>query len=203
MTGVADVYLMLRQPQSKEARLRFWSLFQRKKKPEDLEKFVLLSWKRSGSNLLSGILHLHPEIIMHNELFNPIDIFTYHPRGLLLGDSHADNWSYLARDLHPPSRFSNKFGTTVSRTVPKSNLKSFPDYWNEVGNEYIWREEILVDPKIKKIILSRECKLSTYFSMKRADITGSYLTKSYPKGLKVHVDVVAFQSFVNNYHFTF
>ena len=93
--------LMHSQQQSKEARLRFWSFFQRKRKSEDLEKFVLLSWKRSGSNLLSRILHLHPEIIMHNELFNPIDIFTNHPRGLLLGDSHADKWSDLARDLHP------------------------------------------------------------------------------------------------------
>ena len=66
MTGIADIYIMLSQPQSKEARLRFWSFFQSTKKPEDLDRFVLLSWKRSGSNLLSGILHLHPEIIMHN-----------------------------------------------------------------------------------------------------------------------------------------
>lgn len=114
MTGVADIYLMLSQPQSKEARLRFWSIFRRKSKPDDLEKFVLLSWKRSGSNLLSGILHLHPEIIMHNELFNPIDIFTYYPTALMVrnddgagGESDlpsgekAKKWSYLSRDLHP------------------------------------------------------------------------------------------------------
>ena len=135
---------------------------------------------------------------MHNELFNPIDIFTYHPRGLLLGDSHADNWSYLARDLYPKpfleqiwsGCFAN--GTKIKSKGKTVGFKSFPDHWNEVGNEDIWREEILDDPKIKKIILSRDCELSTYVSMKRADITGSYLTKSYPKDLKVHVDVVAF-----------
>eukprot|EP00535_Pseudo-nitzschia_heimii_P011543 CAMPEP_0197195790 /NCGR_PEP_ID=MMETSP1423-20130617/31852_1 /TAXON_ID=476441 /ORGANISM="Pseudo-nitzschia heimii, Strain UNC1101" /LENGTH=51 /DNA_ID=CAMNT_0042649527 /DNA_START=29 /DNA_END=180 /DNA_ORIENTATION=- len=39
---------------------------------------------------------------MHNELFNPIDVFTYHPGGLLRSDdSRSDRWTYLARDLDP------------------------------------------------------------------------------------------------------
>jgi hypothetical protein len=40
--------------------------------------FVVLSHKRSGSNLLCGICHLHPEILMHNELFNARQPFSYH-----------------------------------------------------------------------------------------------------------------------------
>jgi hypothetical protein len=182
MTGVTDVYLMLSQPQSKEARLRFWSFFQRKKKPKDLEKFVLLSWKRSGSNLCSGILYLHPEIIMQNELFNPIDIFTCHPRALLLGDSHADKWWYLARNLHPkPFLEQIRSGCVANGTKIKSKgkmvgFKSFSDHWTEVGNKDIWREGILDDPKIKKFIISRDCELLAHTSMKRADITSRYLT---------------------------
>ena len=209
MTGVADIYLMLSQPQSKEARMRFWSFFQRKKKPEDLEKFVLLSWKCSGSNLLSGILHLHPEIIMHNELFNPIDIFTYHPRALFTGESHTDKWTYLARDLYPKDFLQRIWsgccqdGTKIKPRGKTVGFKSFPDHWKDVGNEEIWRQEILDDPKVKKILLSRDCELSTYVSMKRAEITGSYMTRSYPKGLRVHIDVAAFQAFVNHYRFTF
>jgi hypothetical protein len=209
MTGIADIYIMLSQPQSKEARLRFWSFFQITKKPEDLDRFVLLSWKRSGSNLLSGILHLHPEIIMHDELFNPTDIFTYHPKALLHGDSYAKKWSYLARDLHPKLFLQHIWsgcfvdGTKLKPRGTIVGFKSFPDHWKDVDNEDIWREVILDDPKTKKIILSRDCELSTYVSMKRAEITGSYLTRSYPKDLKVKLDVAAFQAFVNNYRFTF
>ena len=87
MTGVADIYLMISKPRSKESRQRFAALLRKKKKPDELQKFVVLSWKQSGSNLLCGILHNHREIIMHNELFNPIDIFTYYPTALLRGES--------------------------------------------------------------------------------------------------------------------
>jgi glycosyltransferase involved in cell wall biosynthesis len=208
MTGVADIYLiMLCQPQSKEARLRFWSLFDRKKKPEDLEKFVLLSWQRSGSNLLSGIFHLHPEIIMHNELFNQIDIFTYHPYALYNAD--GEKLCYLARDVDPP-RFldliwsgSYHDGVKIKPGGKTVGFKSFPDHWKDVGNEHVWRKQILDNNKVKKVILSRECELSTFVSMKRAEKSGIYLGQSYPEDLKVTIDVAAFQAFVNNYRFTF
>jgi hypothetical protein len=161
MTGVADIYLMLCQPQSKKARLCFWSLFDRKKKPEDLEKFAILSWKRSGSNLLSGIFHLHPEIIMHNKLFNPIDMFTYHPSALYTGDADGEKWSYLARDVGP-HRFldfiwsgSYADGTKIKPRGKVVGFKSFPDHWKDVGNEDVWREHILDNNKVKKVILSR------------------------------------------------
>lgn len=32
--------------------------------------FVILAYQRTGSNLLCGYLHNHPEVIMHNEVFN-------------------------------------------------------------------------------------------------------------------------------------
>ena len=79
MTGVADLYLYLKRPHSKDRRKRLLAHFI---KTETTTRFVVLSWKRTGSNLLCGILHHHPQICMHNELFNPIDIFTYHPKAL-------------------------------------------------------------------------------------------------------------------------
>lgn len=39
--------------------------------------------------------------------------------------------------------------------------------------------------------------------MKRAETTGLYLTHSYPKDLKLRIDVAEFQTFVNNYRDTF
>ena len=40
--------------------------------------------------MLCGILFHHPEIVMHNELFNPIDIFTYYPHAFSGGLSGED-----------------------------------------------------------------------------------------------------------------
>ena len=74
MAGVAGVYLVFTKGRSEEASQYLSSLFQRKQKSEDLQKFVVLSWKFTGSNLLCSNLYNLPEIIMHNELFNPIDI---------------------------------------------------------------------------------------------------------------------------------
>jgi len=94
-------------------------------------------------------------------------------------------------------------GTKLKPKGKTVGFKSFPNHWRDACNEDVCRNEIRDDPAIKKILLSRECELSTYVSMKRAEITGSYLTLPYPTGLKVTIDVAAFQVFVNNYRFTF
>jgi len=207
MTGVADIYLMLSRPKSKESRQRFSAMFQ--KKDSELQKVAILSWKRSGSNLLCGILHNHPEIIMHNELFNPIDIFTYHPVSLLRTGTEDQRWTPLARDLWPKifleQMWSGRYadGSKLKPDGKVVGFKSFPDHWKDAGNEHVWNEVILDDFRVKKIILSRDCELSIFVSMMRAETTGSYMIKKYPIDLKVRIDIPAFQAFVNHYRFTF
>lgn len=68
MTGIADAILYLKKPYSRDRRKRFVAHFL---KPSPQTRFAVLSWKRTGSNMLCGILFNHPEIVMHNELFNP------------------------------------------------------------------------------------------------------------------------------------
>ena len=113
MTGIADLYLYLRKPHSRDRRKRLLAHFSNRfnSTGDDATRFVVLSWKRTGSNLLCGILHLHPEITMHNELFNPIDIFTYHPSFLKI---HRDE-----DDLAPPN--NKDTGTRVSEDYPTVN----------------------------------------------------------------------------------
>lgn len=41
-------------------------------------RFVVLSWQRTGSNLLCGLLHNHSDVFMHNEVFHNRAIHTYH-----------------------------------------------------------------------------------------------------------------------------
>ncbi|KAI8466967.1 MAG: hypothetical protein J3K34DRAFT_524121 [Monoraphidium minutum] len=55
--------------------------------------FVILAYQRTGSNLLAGLLHNHPEIIMHNE------IFTYNPD--LLSPAAGWHWDVFSRDADP------------------------------------------------------------------------------------------------------
>lgn len=208
MTGVADLYLYLKKPYSKDRRHRLLAHFT---KPDSHTRFVVLSWKRTGSNLLCGILHLHPEITMHNELFNPIDIFTYHPSFKnIKNDKNNPLWTVLTRDLFPADFLHFVWtGMYADRETPiKPNskaigFKSFPEHWIDVRNEKFWQEYLIEDLRVKKIILRREDELAVFVSMKRADQTGFYMTKSYPKDLKLHIDPAEFQRFVNNYRNTF
>lgn len=234
MTGVADLYLFLKRPHSKDAQKRLFAIFSRRR--FDLDRFVVLSWKRTGSNLLCGtfgllvfnlslafmqilifttyfpgILHNHPEIIMHNELFNQIDIHTYHPEVLMRKIDLDDNevkWNYLTRDLWPEvfldhiwsGRFINN--EKVKPAGKAVGFKSFADHFVDTSNDDVL-DKLLNDFRVKKIVLRREDELAVYVSMMRAESTGIYMGNPYPVGLKVRIDVAKFQAFIGNYRRTF
>ena len=210
MTGIADFYLYVKRPYSKDRRKRFLAHFFGR---QGDTRFVVLSFKRTGSNLLCGILHSHPEIIMHNELFNPIDIFTYHP-AVFQKDLR---WTVLTRDLFPydfldfiwTGRYlpepdqEDRLPPKIKPNGKAVGFKSFPEHWTDVRNEAVWQQAILEDLRVKKVILHREDELAVYVSMLRADQTGRYLTHKYPADLKLHIDPARFQGFLNNYRDTF
>ncbi len=137
MTGVAEVYMMLRRPRSAKMKARIIHLLSNRKN-NDHQKFVVLSWKRTGSNLLCGILHIHSEILMHNELFNPIDIFTYHPDSLVRDSETKDKrWNFLGRDLLPEVFLEHIWtarhicGSKIKEKSKAVGFKSFPDHWTD------------------------------------------------------------------------
>jgi hypothetical protein len=149
---------------------------------------------------------------MHNELFNPIDIHTYYPSVLsrISDDPEGKDskWTHLSRDLYPDGflehiwtgKYSN--GQEIKEDSQAVGFKSFPDHWPG-KNEEIWRRAILEDHRVKKIILCREDELAVYVSMKRAEITGLFMTHKYPKDIKLHIDPARLQAFVTNYRDTF
>jgi glycosyltransferase involved in cell wall biosynthesis len=210
MTGIAELYLVVTRPYSKDAWTRFRAIF-RQEQAFDQTRFVVLAWKRTGSNLLCGILFHHPEITMHNELFNPIDIFTYYHQNITLRNEDGDRWNTLGRDLYPEAflyHIWNGRCTSDEQKIIQSSkavgFKSFPDHWTEPGNQEVFEREIMEDHRVKKVILVREDELAVYVSMQRAEKSGRYMTGSYPKHLLViHVDPVAFQVFVDNYWDTY
>jgi hypothetical protein len=149
MTGVADLYLYLKRPYSRERRKRLEAHFQTKKEGE-ATRFVVLSWKRTGSNLLCGILFNHPEITMHNELLNPIDIFSYYPTAFRPGPNQKRLWSVLTRDLFPidflefiwSGTMASDDLTLVNPNFKAVGFKSFPDHWMDVRNEPVWQDYV-------------------------------------------------------------
>ncbi|CAJ1940641.1 unnamed protein product [Cylindrotheca closterium] len=206
MTGVADLYLYLKKPHSKDRWYRLSSHFVNS---TGHTKFAVLSWKRTGSNLLCGILHNHPDITMHNELFNTIDIFTYHPSFKTIQNCEA-LWTPQTRDLDPVGflRFvwSGMLAdgeTPIKPGFKAVGFKSFPEHWITPRNEDVWQQEILEDLRVKKIILWRQDELAVFISMKRAEKTNAYMTHQYPSDLTIHVDPAEFQRFLNNYNNTF
>lgn len=210
MTGIADLYVLMKKPHSKDARKRVAAMFRRAigTRGHDFNRFVVLSWKRSGSNLLCGILFNHPEIAMHNELFNPIDIFTYYQNSLFRNEEN-DRWTPLGRNLYPEAFLEHIWtgrdisGELIKETTKAVGFKSFPDHWWEARNDSVFEKQIMEDVQVKKVVLFREDELAVYVSMKRAEETGLYMTKRYPEGMNIYVDPAAFQIFLNNYSDTF
>ena len=50
----------------------------------DIDRFVIISIPRTGSNLLCGALDFHPEIICHYELF--------HKEAIYHSSKYGDDW---------------------------------------------------------------------------------------------------------------
>ena len=67
-------------------------------------RFVVLAWQRTGSNLLCGLLHNHPDVFMHNEIFHSRAIHTYHTDRL-----EEWGWTVARRDADRKAFTSSVF----------------------------------------------------------------------------------------------
>jgi hypothetical protein len=127
MTGIADFAHFFPIPQRTWRRylyeFKIWlrGMLRGGKGPT---RFVVLCWRRTGSNWLCGILYNHPEIFMHNELFNENSIHTYY-------DSTLSQWTYISRDTFPGEFLNDAY--SAYQKVPSKELqtravgfKSFP-----------------------------------------------------------------------------
>ena len=201
MTGIAELedFISL-SSRNWPARFRhkFWSIWRRKWKGPP--RFVVLCWRRTGSNLLCGILYNHKEIFMHNELFNETGIHTYYGNCL-------EKWNYAKRDFYPEMFLndmlssSNKYGRSGVETKAVG-FKSFPEHYMDYGavNFKLFEvfSKIMDDFDFKKVILYRDNVFKVFLSMNRSFMTGHYLTKNYDS-VKITIDIPALQKFIDRY----
>ena len=164
--------------------------------PQAPVPFVILSFQRTGSNLLCGILHNHPEIVMHNEIFNDSKIFSYLEAELCAKSFWK--WDIHKRDSDPTGFLADIYTKTpVLRPRAKAvGFKLFPEHWTGSNEQTL--KQLLVDRRVKKIILSRKNYLDVYVSKLRSDKTGNYITRSLD-GVRVHIDPTAFDEFIDYY----
>lgn len=174
--------------------------FHRRGRPR---RFLLLCFRRTGSNWICGMLFNHPEIMMHNELFNENAVHSYYKRQLL-----DHKWDYEGRDCNPAGfvkfifddlyRRVGKFQDTKCKAI---GFKSFPNHYLQhgvphamVSREY---EKLMRDPAVKKLILFRENVPKVYVSSRRSHEQGNYMTKAYKS--PIDIDVADMQRFVERY----
>jgi glycosyltransferase involved in cell wall biosynthesis/LPS sulfotransferase NodH len=165
-------------------------------------RFVILSFARTGSNWLCGQLFGHPEIFMHNEIFNSTGVHTYYYS--LLGE-----WEHCLRDQMPQKFLERMFDLYLkdpTRNTKAIGFKSFPEHYMDGGRRHPDLEEVFTsfmsNWMVKKVILKREDVFAVYVSNVRARLTGYFMTKQYDD-IKIVVDVAELQRFIDRYNDTY
>ena len=158
----------------------------------DIQKFVIISIPRSGSNLLVGALDSHPEIICHYELFHKKAIYTSGK----YGKEWINNYSVKMRNNDPVAFLDFVNRHTLNKKAKTIGFKIFQRQNDKLLN-------ILIEDKSwLKIILKRNNYLLNYVSKLEALKTGKYLfRKKYEnnrKDIVVKVKIRNFNRFVKN-----
>lgn len=154
-------------------------------------RFVVLSARRAGSNMLCTILGAHPQVLCHHELFNPRGIFV-----ALELRGRAPAWELAARDADPLGFLAQVWAAPHgrSRIGFKMTLRQAPTVLDAV----------LDDPGIDKLVLRREDLLRAFVSERIAEALDEWevyapeaLTRQRPR---VAVDPAALRSHVAGTH---
>jgi glycosyltransferase involved in cell wall biosynthesis len=148
------------------------------------------------------MLYSHPEILMHNEVFNENCVHAYYKE-----DFQRHHWDYENRDVDPDGFVDFIYDDRhfSKETKPKAiGYKSFPNHYQQrsiplATLEEVYLRRILEDPDVIKIILRRNNVLRTYVSLCRSFQTGMYMTASY-QDCQIQIDVTKMQRFVDRYY---
>lgn len=179
-------------------------------------KFVLLTWKNTGFEILHNILNSHPEIVLHDDLFNTTDILTSYPDVLNLETpksetrhENAKKWTVLSRDLNTMA-FINYIwrGQVYDGIDVKDNAKcigfiSLLESWSDDSQFKVWNELLTNNPRVKKVVLWRKDVLSVYVLMLQELQSRKFIETL--SGLKdtVYIKPEMLQTFIDRYRYMF
>lgn len=143
-------------------------------------RFVVLAVPRTGSNYLVSLLHSHPDILCHTELFNKDKIW----QQIGLGRENIDFGTKEARDRDPKA--------FMERIWSQPNGRSAVGFKFLGGQGRNVEKVILRDRSIRKIVLDRQNEVKTYVSLltaKQSQDWGFVGTGEPPKRQPVTVNV--------------
>ena len=177
MTGVSDLVFAAESVGVRSKWLRLCALVRRflrrvQGRPPPPVRFVVLSYQRCGTNLLCGRLHNHPDIIMHNELFN--ELAPYSP---VWTSGAFGPWNVYERDRNPQGFLDAVLCPKDERTLQRAvavGFKSFPEHWHGRARTTVFRR-FIEDPEVRVIVLCRRDPLATLVSKLRARETTQYV----------------------------
>lgn len=129
---------------------------------EATRRFVILSARRSGSNLLCTLIDSHPDALCHHELFNPHGAFT----ALDLRDTPTPLHDIAARERDPTAYLAQVW--RYARGHACVGFKMTPDQHPDI------LRALLEDAGIAKIVLRRNNPLRTLVSERIAELTGRW-----------------------------
>ncbi|CAH9049549.1 hypothetical protein PSECIP111854_00191 [Pseudoalteromonas sp. CIP111854] len=124
-------------------------------------RFVILAAPRSGSNMLASMLHSHPDILCHHEIYNPNGLFYALP----LRGSHfrlADSLEH--RDKQPLECLKRLWQSSLEHKAVGFKM-------THRQNERVF-EQVLSDKRVKKILLVRNNQLKVHVSKLIAQQSG-------------------------------
>ena len=159
--------------------------------------FVVFGFQRTGSNLLCNLIGQHSEVAMHYEIFNDKAIYAHD--GITTSDEAIKN-----RDASPADFLSDMYSIKERAFIlggGKPNavgFKVFPEHICRSAKSRDLFEEVLADPRVRKIILHRRNRLATCVSALRASVTGQYIKKNLDY-VRVHIEPEGLQGFIDNY----
>jgi LPS sulfotransferase NodH len=158
--------------------------------------FIIFGYQRTGSNLLCSHLGRHPAIAMHYELFNDKAVYAH--------DHIGAHDSVRNRDIDPAGFLAQMFSVR-SRTKELGGgrpecvgFKVFPEHMCRSKASRELFEQLLADPRVKKIVLKRENRAAVCVSALRASVTGKYIKTNLDE-VKVEFEPQELQAFIDNY----
>lgn len=141
------------------------------------ERFVIFNFPRSGSNFLCTMLNQHPDILCHQEVFNPLRIYyskNFHTLSSEEGSISQEDLflgkvglgSKWQRDIDPEKFLIKLWQHNYGARAVGFNL--FPTHVPNMASS------LIQDKNVKKVLLLRRNKVKCYVSRTIARKTNSW-----------------------------
>jgi LPS sulfotransferase NodH len=152
-------------------------------------RFVIFAAPRTGSNLLCGLLNSHPDILCHHGLFNPDGVHY----ALDHRDGSLDFGSRGERDRDPALFLEQVWRNSLGMAAVGFKFNS--------GEDRRAPQQLIEDPLVRKVLLSRGNRVRAYVSALEAAATGQWESYGAADSLRrrrtVQVDPAGLWNYVN------